>query len=82
MSKVDYLPVWHSLSTPAERLRELVHMAEKHPERFEKFVITYVETLGNDDSTRTQCHFFGCKRSEAFGLLEMGKQHLWGRDGD
>jgi len=43
--KISYLPVWKKGATAAERFMELSHVASKHPEMFEKFVVLYTEEL-------------------------------------
>lgn len=40
---VEYLPLWKKDATPEERLLELAMIARKHPERFDKIVVLYVE---------------------------------------
>lgn len=44
---VEYLPLWKKDATPEERLLELAMVARKHPERFSKIVVLYVEELPN-----------------------------------
>lgn len=72
ISAPSYLPVWKANATPAERLRELAHMAEKHPEWFEKFVVGYVEVLPNG-SHKFGYHAYGMQTTEAVGVIEMAK---------
>lgn len=71
-SPISYLPVWKANATPAERLRELAYMAEKHPGDFAKFVIAYTETLP-DERTKTRCHCYGLNTIEAIGTMEIAK---------
>lgn len=42
-SNVEYLPVWKAEATAEERLLELAMIARKHPERFAKLMVVYVE---------------------------------------
>lgn len=45
---VEYLPLWKKDATPEERLLELAMIARKHPERFAKIVVLYVEERPNN----------------------------------
>lgn len=42
-SNIEYLPVWKKDATAEERFLELAMMARKHPERFAKMAVVYVE---------------------------------------
>lgn len=76
MSKpLSYLPVWKANATPAERLQELVLMAEKHPEWFQKFVIGYVE-IDKEGDHKFGYHVYGMRTTEAIGVFEMAKNKL------
>lgn len=44
---VSYLPVWKKNATAEERLLELAMIARKHPERFAKMLVAYVEIKPN-----------------------------------
>lgn len=46
-SNVEYLPVWKAEATAEERLLELAMIARKHPERFAKMAVVYVEVKPN-----------------------------------
>lgn len=76
MSKpLSYLPVWKANATPAERLRELALIAEKHPEMFKRFVVAYLEDLPNN-CFKTRYHCFNLRTPEAIGVMEMAKIEL------
>lgn len=75
-SPISYLPVWKANATPAERLRELAHMAEKYPERFDNFVIAYTERV-DADRVKTNYHCFNLRTTEAIGMLEIAKVRLY-----
>ena len=74
MNNVDYLPIWKKGATPGERLEELALIARKHPGRFERFVICYVEMTDKEAGTlRIRTMQFGCNLAEGIGLYELGK---------
>ena len=74
-TNIDYLPVWKANATPAERLRELAFIAEKHPEWFENFVMAYNETRP-DGQTKTRYHCYNLRTTEAIGMMEIAKIRL------
>lgn len=51
-AQVDYLPIFKRNATAAERLYELAMIAEKYPERFQKWILVYCED--NDERFRTR----------------------------
>lgn len=73
---IDYLPIWKKNATPGERLRELALIADKHPERFQKWVIVYCEDNErcfktrwmNGEETRT---------SDCLAVLTAGVQTIF-----
>jgi hypothetical protein len=73
---VDYLPIWKKNATAGERLRELALIADKHPERFQKWVIVYCEDSDkrfktwwmNGEETRT---------SDCLAVLTVGIQTIY-----
>lgn len=71
-SKVRMLPIWKTGATATERLYELSVYAAENPERFERFVICYQETLPNGN-LQFRTLQFGCKLAEEVGLFEIGK---------
>lgn len=80
---VDYLPVWKKDATPGERLRELALIADKHPERFKKWVIVYVEECppDNDHGGGPFCVRWmmgqGMRITDMLGTLTSGIQEIW-----
>jgi hypothetical protein len=73
---VDYLPVWKKNATAGERLRELALIADKHPERFQKWVIVYCE----DSDKRFKTEWMngeGTRTSDCLAVLTAGIQMVW-----
>lgn len=75
-ASVDYLPIWKRGATAGERLRELALIADKHPERFARWICVYAELpegrfiirhIGPD----------GFKTIDQLGLLDAGAKQLW-----
>ena len=74
-AEIDYLPIWKKDATAAERLFELGEIARKYPERFEKFVLGYSESLPNGNrKIRTFQH--NCSLLEQFGLIDLLKDEM------
>lgn len=75
-SSVDYLPIWKKNATTGERLRELALIADKHPERFRKWVLVYCED--NDQRFMTR-YMQGeeTRTSDCFAVLHAGMQTIW-----
>lgn len=71
-ASIDYLPIWKKGATAAERFFELGEIARKYPERFEKFVIAYTETMPNGN-LKVRNIQYGCTLFEQVGLFETGK---------
>ena len=76
---VKSLPIWKRGASAAERLDELAQMAREHPERFEKFILVYHETLA-DKKVKVRvisfsAAFAGSELSavETMGLLSLGQ---------
>lgn len=76
LDNVEYLPGWKKNGTVADRLDELAMIARKHPERFDRFVLVYVERLETGNS-KYRTHAHGCNFSEAIGLFEAGKMDYY-----
>lgn len=73
---VDYLPIWKKGATAGERLRELALIADKHPERFRKWVLVYCED--NDDRFKTRwMQGEETRTSDMFAVLTAGIQTVW-----
>lgn len=73
---IDYLPIWKKNATSAERLRELAMIADKHPERFAKWVLVYCE----DNDKRFQVRTMSgeqTRTSDCFAVLAAGSHHIW-----
>lgn len=72
-NKIAVLPIWKRDGTLAERLEETAGYVRAHPERFERFVMCFIETLPNGNlKVRTMTH--GCDLAQQIGLFELGKQ--------
>jgi len=72
MAEIATLPIWKKDASAYERLSELALLAKEHPERFEKFVIVYLETLKTGRwQIRVMNH--GTHLVDTIGLLELGK---------
>lgn len=73
---VKVLPIWRKGASAAERFAEFASYAIAEPQRFEKFVVAYEETLPNGNlKIRTFVH--GAQLFEALGLFEAGKLELY-----
>lgn len=71
-NKIAVLPIWKKDASSGERLGELASYAMANPERFEKFVICYMERLPSGNMKfRTLQH--GCNLQETVGMYEIGK---------
>lgn len=73
---VDYLPIWKKNATAGERLRELALIADKHPERFAKWVLVYCE----DNDQRFKVRYMQgeeTRTSDCFAVLSAGSHHIW-----
>jgi len=73
---VDYLPIWKKNATTGERLRELALIADKHPERFERWVIVYMEIPAGQFRVRHMSHE-GSKTIDCLGILDAGAKKIW-----
>ena len=75
-ASVDYLPIWKRNATTGERLRELALIADKHPDRFRKWVIVYCED--NDKCFKTR-YIQGeeTRTSDCLGVLTAGIQTIY-----
>lgn len=71
---LDYLPVWKKNATAAERFYELALMAEKHPDRFEKFIVLWEST--KEVGRSQQAVRSDMTLAFALGFLELGKHNL------
>jgi hypothetical protein len=74
---VDYLPIWKKDATAAERLDELAMIARKHPERFERFALVYIEKLNDQGRIQVRSFEYGCNVPESVGLYELAKLHYF-----
>jgi hypothetical protein len=73
---LSYLPNFKRNATTAEMLRELALIAEKHPERFKKWVLVFCED--NDQRFRVRYQSGRDTRtSDCFAVLAAGQQHIW-----
>lgn len=65
-------PNWKKDATAAERLDELAGIAREHPERFESFILCYVETL-KEGGKKIRSLEYNCDLVTAVGLFELAK---------
>lgn len=75
-NNVDYLPIWKNNASAEERLQELSHMARKHPEQFNKFIIVFQEIDDESNSSYERQVCFNLTTTEALGLLRFGEVAL------
>lgn len=76
LKNVELLPIWKKNATNAERFRELAPLAEKNPEKFDKWVLIYCE----DNAERFKIRFEqgdNTRTSDCFGVLSAGAQHIF-----
>jgi hypothetical protein len=73
-NNVEYLPIWKNNATAAERFDELAMIARKHPERFAKMVVVYIEV--KEESTCTRQISAGCTTHEQIGVLAAAQFDL------
>lgn len=69
-------PNYKSGSTTSERLIELAQLAEKHPERFDKWVLVYCE----DNEQRFKIRYQSgpkTRTSDCFAVLAAGQQFIY-----
>jgi hypothetical protein len=75
-NNLSVLPIWKKGASLADRLEEMACYARAKPERFEKFVMAFVETLPNGNwKIRTMEH--GCDLAQQVGLFELGKAEVY-----
>ena len=72
MSNLAIMPFFKKNATASERLSELSTLAETEPQKFDKFVICYKETLPNG-SYKYRIIQHNCKLDEEIGMFEIGK---------
>jgi len=72
---IDYLPIWKKDATACDRLHEVAEIARKFPERFNRLLIAYEETL-DDGSTMTRYSCNGVDTTTLLGLLEQVKEEV------
>ena len=71
------LPVWKKDSTAEEWFYDMAMLARKNPERFHRMVLIYEEMSPDGASSRNSYYCHGVSTTEAFGLIEIGKQKLY-----
>ena len=72
MAEISTLPIWKKDASAYERLSELALLAKEKPERFDKFVIVYLETTSTG-RYRVRLMNHNTRLVETLGLLELGK---------
>lgn len=75
MGTFSVLPIWKKDATAYERLSELALLAKAKPERFEQFVIIYLETT-KEGRWRTRTMEHGGNLTSRLGLIDLGKDQL------
>lgn len=75
-NNLSVLPIWKKGATLAERLEEMASYARANPERFEKFVMAYQETLPNGN-WKIRIMDYGCDLTAQIGLFEIGKMEAY-----
>ena len=76
MSEISTLPIWKKDATAYERLSELALLAREHPERFEQFVIVYLETVQPSGRWKIRTMEYGGNLTSRLGLLTLGQNEL------
>lgn len=81
MGDVTFLPVWKRGATAAERFEELAMYARKHPERFDKLLVLYVEQIPRPGYERplTQLRFIdaGCTTYDVMAICQDAMLSCW-----
>lgn len=77
LTNIEYLPIWKKGATAEERFLELSHIARKHPERFESFVLIHEERLdGREDKMKIDYACHNVDTMKLLGLIELGKRRV------
>lgn len=74
-NNISVLPIWKKGASLADRLDEMASYVRARPERFERFVMCYSESLGNGN-TKYRYMDYGCSLAEAVGMYEIGKGEM------
>lgn len=74
MTEISYLPLWKKDSTPEEWCMELAMIARKHPERFQRAIISYVEDT--EDGTILRMAIRNATTHEALGIMSEAAHKL------
>lgn len=77
---VSYLPIWKKNASVAERLEEIALIARKYPERFDKLVVLYVETLpGPTPAGLSQLRYIDSNTTthEFMGICQDALMTVW-----
>lgn len=77
---VDYLPIWKEGATAFDRFSELAMIARKHPERFAKIFVIYVEESDDKTSTKLNSISTNLNTHECIGLLWEAQYRLLNKD--
>ena len=72
MSAVVAFPHGKKNASAAERLDELAGLAREYPERFERFILCYVEPL-KDGARKVRSLEYNCDMVQVVGLYELAK---------